>query len=123
MWTRSRRSLPPSWRKRQRGRNERRCGSAGVLALDYIAVPVAGDDEVLIRVRAAVVGPDVWHLMTGRPYMVRLMGNGLRRPKTRVPGWMGGVLGRRYRQHPRDPQAFLWVARRDQKQELEVPDF
>ena len=64
-----------------------RYGSADVLALDDIAVPVAGDDEVLLRVRAAGVGPDVWHLMTGLPYFVRLMGVGLRRPKTRVPGW------------------------------------
>ncbi len=40
-------------------------GSADVLELDYIARPVAGDDEALIRVHAAGVGPDVWHLMTG----------------------------------------------------------
>jgi NADPH:quinone reductase-like Zn-dependent oxidoreductase len=64
-----------------------RYGSADVLALDDIAVPVAGDDEVLLRVRAAGVGPDVWHLMTGLPYFVRLMGVGLRKPKTRVVGW------------------------------------
>jgi NADPH:quinone reductase-like Zn-dependent oxidoreductase len=64
-----------------------RYGSADVLALDDIAMPVAGDNEVLIRVRAAGVGPDVWHLMTGLPYFVRLMGFGLRRPKTRVVGW------------------------------------
>jgi NADPH:quinone reductase-like Zn-dependent oxidoreductase len=63
-----------------------RYGSADVLALDDIAMPVAGDDEVLIRVRAAGVGPEVWHLMTGRPYFVRLMGFGLRRPKARVVG-------------------------------------
>jgi NADPH:quinone reductase-like Zn-dependent oxidoreductase len=64
-----------------------RYGSADVLALDEIAIPVAGDDEVLIRVRAAGVGPDVWHLMTGQPYLVRVMGVGLRKPKARVPGW------------------------------------
>jgi len=65
-----------------------RYGSAAeVLALDEVEVPVAGDDEVLIRVRAAGVGPDVWHLLTGRPYLVRLIGFGLRRPKTRVVGW------------------------------------
>jgi NADPH:quinone reductase-like Zn-dependent oxidoreductase len=63
-----------------------RYGSADVLALDDIPVPVAGDDEVLIRVRAAGIGPDVWHLMTGRPYFVRLMGVGLRKPKVRVVG-------------------------------------
>jgi NADPH:quinone reductase-like Zn-dependent oxidoreductase len=63
-----------------------RYGSADVLALEDVAVPVLGDEDVLIRVRAAGVGPDVWHLMTGLPYFVRLMGVGLRRPKTRVPG-------------------------------------
>jgi NADPH:quinone reductase-like Zn-dependent oxidoreductase len=64
-----------------------RYGSAAdVLALDDITVPVAADDEVLIRVRAAGIGPDVWHLMTGRPYFVRLMGVGLRKPKVRVVG-------------------------------------
>jgi NADPH:quinone reductase-like Zn-dependent oxidoreductase len=63
-----------------------RYGSADVLGLNDITMPVAGDDEVLIRVRAAGVGPDVWHLMTGRPYFVRLMGFGLRKPKARVVG-------------------------------------
>jgi len=70
-----------------------RYGSADVLAVDDIAMPVAGDDEVLIRVRAAGVGPDVWHLMTGLPYLVRLMGFGLRRPKSRVVGWdVAGIV-------------------------------
>jgi NADPH:quinone reductase-like Zn-dependent oxidoreductase len=63
-----------------------RYGSADVLTLEDIDRPVAGDGEVLIRVRAAGVGPDVWHLMTGRPYFVRLMGFGLRAPKARVVG-------------------------------------
>jgi NADPH:quinone reductase-like Zn-dependent oxidoreductase len=61
-------------------------GSADVLALGEIEKPAVADDEVLIRVRAAGVGPDIWHLMTGRPYFVRLMGFGLRTPKARVPG-------------------------------------
>jgi NADPH:quinone reductase-like Zn-dependent oxidoreductase len=69
-----------------------RYGSAEVLVLGDIAVPDVGDDEVLIGVRAAGVGPDVWHLMTGLPYVVRLMGVGLRKPKHRVPGW--DVAGR-----------------------------
>jgi NADPH:quinone reductase-like Zn-dependent oxidoreductase len=63
-----------------------RYGSAEVLTLDDVGKPAFGDEEVLIRVRAAGVGPDVWHLMTGRPYFVRLMGFGLRRPKARVLG-------------------------------------
>lgn len=57
-----------------------------VLHLREIDVPVVQDDEVLVRVRAASVHPDVWHVVTGRPYVLRLMGAGLRRPKTRVPG-------------------------------------
>ena len=61
-------------------------GSADVLKLDDIVMPVVADDEVLIRVHAAGVGPDVWHLMTGSPYLVRLMGVGLRKPKSRVLG-------------------------------------
>jgi NADPH:quinone reductase-like Zn-dependent oxidoreductase len=63
-----------------------RYGSSDVLTLSDIDKPAPGDDEVLIRVRAAGVGPDVWHLMTGRPYFVRLMGVGLRKPKARVAG-------------------------------------
>ena len=59
-------------------------GSANVLVLNDIDMPVVGGDEVLLRVHAAGVGPDVWHSMTGRPYLVRLMGGGLRKPKTRV---------------------------------------
>ena len=56
-------------------------GSAGVLKLRDIARPSIGDGEVLVRVRAAGVDPGVWHLMTGEPYLVRVMGFGLRKPK------------------------------------------
>lgn len=67
-------------------------GPADVLELRDIDRPVPGPDEVLIRVRAAGAGPDVWHLMTGLPYPARLV-FGLRRPKNPVPGWDGaGVV-------------------------------
>jgi NADPH:quinone reductase-like Zn-dependent oxidoreductase len=62
-------------------------GPAEVLELRDIDKPVAGDDDVLVRVRAAGVDPSVWHLMTGLPYPIRIMGFGLRRPKLRVRGW------------------------------------
>jgi NADPH:quinone reductase-like Zn-dependent oxidoreductase len=42
---------------------------------------VPGDDEVLIRVRAAAVNPLDWHFMRGEPYLGRL-GMGLRRPES-----------------------------------------
>jgi NADPH:quinone reductase-like Zn-dependent oxidoreductase len=61
-------------------------GSADVLQLREIETPAVGDDEVLLRVHAAGLDPGVWHLMTGRPYLVRAMGFGLRTPKVRVRG-------------------------------------
>src|SRR3954453_11530489 len=63
-----------------------RYGSSDVLRLNEVATPVPGADEVLVRVHAAGVGPEVWHVMTGRPYFVRLMGFGVRAPTQRVPG-------------------------------------
>jgi NADPH:quinone reductase-like Zn-dependent oxidoreductase len=48
-----------------------RFGSAEVLELRDVPDPVIGEGEVLVQVRAAGCGPDVWHLMTGLPYMVR----------------------------------------------------
>src|SRR5918996_59894 len=63
-----------------------RYGEVDVLSVRDIEEPVPGDDEVLIRVRAAGVDPGIWHLMTGRPYLVRLMGFGLRVPKVRIRG-------------------------------------
>jgi NADPH:quinone reductase-like Zn-dependent oxidoreductase len=50
-----------------------RFGSADVLELRDVEDPVIGPDDVLVQVRAAGCGPDVWHLMTGKPYFVRIM--------------------------------------------------
>jgi NADPH:quinone reductase-like Zn-dependent oxidoreductase len=57
-----------------------------VLSLAEVDRPVPGAGEVLVRVHAAGVDPGVWHLTAGLPYLVRVMGYGLRSPKTRVPG-------------------------------------
>src|SRR5918995_6289934 len=65
---------------------QERYGSADVLELREVEKPQPGDDEVLIRVQAAGIDPGVWHLMTGLPYLVRLMGFGLRKPKIRIRG-------------------------------------
>ena len=61
-------------------------GSADVLELRDIDEPEIGDDEALVRVRAAGVDQGVWHVMTGLPYPIRLAGYGLRAPKTPVLG-------------------------------------
>ena len=47
-------------------------GSADVLRRAEIDKPVIGDDEVLIRVQAAGLDRGTWHLMTGKPYLIRL---------------------------------------------------
>jgi NADPH:quinone reductase-like Zn-dependent oxidoreductase len=67
-------------------------GSADVLEFRDMPVPAVGENDVLIRVHAAGCGPDVWHIMEGKPYFARLM-LGLRRPKLRVRGWdVAGVV-------------------------------
>ena len=63
-----------------------RYGSADVLEFRDIEEPMVGENDVLVRVHAAGCGPDVWHLMTGMPYMARLA-IGLRTPKLPVLGW------------------------------------
>jgi NADPH:quinone reductase-like Zn-dependent oxidoreductase len=57
-----------------------------VLELREIDKPEVGDGEVLVRVHAASLHPDVWHTVRGVPYVLRVMGAGLRKPKIRVPG-------------------------------------
>jgi len=56
-----------------------------VLTLREVQKPVPGDSEVLIRVKAASMHADVWHVVEGVPYVIRL-GNGVRRPKRPIPG-------------------------------------
>jgi NADPH:quinone reductase-like Zn-dependent oxidoreductase len=63
-------------------------GSEDVLELRDIAKPVPGEEEVLVRVHAAGLDRGVWHVMTGLPYLIRLVVPtlGLRRPKVPVRG-------------------------------------
>jgi NADPH:quinone reductase-like Zn-dependent oxidoreductase len=61
-------------------------GDADVLRLQGVARPAIGDGEVLVRVHAAGLDRGTWHLMTGKPYLMRIAGMGFRAPKERVPG-------------------------------------
>jgi NADPH:quinone reductase-like Zn-dependent oxidoreductase len=54
---------------------------------DREPVPQPAAGEVLVKVRAAGVDRGVWHLVAGLPYMVRVAGFGVRRPKQRIPGF------------------------------------
>jgi NADPH:quinone reductase-like Zn-dependent oxidoreductase len=60
-------------------------GSAEVLHLREIDRPEIGDNEVLVRVRAAGVNPADWAVMSGLPYIARPV-YGLRKPKVSVRG-------------------------------------
>jgi NADPH:quinone reductase-like Zn-dependent oxidoreductase len=59
-------------------------GSPDVLQYEGFPKPTPGDDEVLIRIRAAAANPMDYHLMSGA-YVMRLM-TGLRKPKPTRPG-------------------------------------
>ena len=61
-------------------------GTADVLRLAQVVKPEVADDDVLIQVRAAGVHIGDWHLMMGQPYLMRVMGFGLRAPKAPVRG-------------------------------------
>ncbi len=61
-------------------------GSAAVLHLGEIERPDIAPNEVLLKVRAAGMDRGTWHVMAGQPYLMRLIGYGLRRPKNPVPG-------------------------------------
>ena len=63
-----------------------RYGSASVLTLSDISKPEIGDHDVLVRVHAAGVHIGDWHVMMGQPYLMRVMGFGLRAPRARVRG-------------------------------------
>jgi NADPH:quinone reductase-like Zn-dependent oxidoreductase len=60
-------------------------GSAGVLRLARISLPKIGVGEVLLRVHAAGLDRGAWHLMTGKPYLLRLV-FGIGKPKNPVRG-------------------------------------
>ena len=69
-----------------------RYGSADVLEFREIDKPEVGDEDVLLRVHAVGVDRGVWHVMAGLPYLIRIMGYGLRTPETPVLG--NDVAGR-----------------------------
>jgi len=62
-----------------------RYGSPEVMELRDIQRPAVGDDQVLVRVRAAAVNPPDWAGVTGVPYIARVL-FGLRKPRNGVRG-------------------------------------
>jgi NADPH:quinone reductase-like Zn-dependent oxidoreductase len=65
----------------------RQYGSPAVLALGEVERPVPGDDGVLVRVYAASASIGDHHIVTGKPYLIRLSPyGGLPRPRNPVLG-------------------------------------
>lgn len=69
----------------------RRYGPPAALELREVDRPTIGDGDVLVRVRAAGVNPADWHVMRGRPFLLRLAGYGISVPKR--PGLGSDVAG------------------------------
>jgi NADPH:quinone reductase-like Zn-dependent oxidoreductase len=63
----------------------RNFGSPDILRCEEIEKPAPGDNEVLVKVRAASINPLDWKLMKGGPFLVRLL-LGLGKPKIKRPG-------------------------------------
>ncbi len=61
-------------------------GPPDVLELREVESPTVGDGDVLVRVRAASVNPQDWHLMRASPFIVRAAGTGLRTPTVPIRG-------------------------------------
>jgi NADPH:quinone reductase-like Zn-dependent oxidoreductase len=61
-------------------------GGPETLTTTRVDVPTPSGGQVLVEVAAAGIDRGVWHLVTGRPYLVRLAGYGVRAPKQPIPG-------------------------------------
>ena len=61
-------------------------GSADVLRLREVPKPSPQAGEVLVQVRAGSPNPWDWHFMRGLPYISRIAGAGLRKPKNTILG-------------------------------------
>ena len=61
-------------------------GPPDVLSLEEAQKPTPKDDEVLVKVHAASANAADWHLMRADPFLVRVMGFGLLKPKNGLLG-------------------------------------
>ncbi len=61
-------------------------GSPDILELKEVAKPSPNKDEVLIKSHAASANAGDWHILRGSPFLMRLMGFGLFKPKYTILG-------------------------------------
>ena len=61
-------------------------GSPDVLHMEEVEKPAPADDEVLVKVRAASINSYDWDLLRGKPFLTRVIGAGLLKPKNKILG-------------------------------------
>jgi NADPH:quinone reductase-like Zn-dependent oxidoreductase len=67
-------------------------GSSDVLQVQEVAKPTPKDNEVLVKVHAVSINAADVHLLSGKPFVIRLMGFGLLKPKFQILG--AAIAGR-----------------------------
>ncbi|HEY7473651.1 MAG TPA: NAD(P)-dependent alcohol dehydrogenase [Vicinamibacterales bacterium] len=86
-------------------------GSPDVLEYEDVEQPSPGDDDVLLRVRAASVNPRDWHFMRGEPYFVRMMTGLSKSTAARLGTDVAGqveAVGKNVRQFKAGDEVFGW---------------
>lgn len=79
-------ATPAVIEKTMKAVTHRTYGNADVLQHETVAIPSMGEKDVLIAVQCAAIDRGTWHLMTGTPYLIRILGFGLLKPKQPIPG-------------------------------------
>jgi len=87
-----------------------RFGPSDLLELQEVAKPTPKEDEVLVKVHAASLNAYDWHIMRAKPFLVRLAGFGLLKPKRKILGAdMAGrveAVGRNVKQFQPNDEVF-----------------
>lgn len=78
-------SASPAGATTMRAAVQHRYGPPSVLESSKVGIPLPGRGDALVQVGAASVHPGDYFVMTGEPYIVRLV-FGLRRPRHGIPG-------------------------------------
>src|SRR5438552_5533465 len=85
-------------------------GSTDVLKLEEVQKPVPQDDEVLVKIHATSVNAGDWHLLRAKPFLMRLMGYGLLKPKNTILvsdiAGRGEAVGRNVKQFQSGDEVF-----------------
>ncbi len=61
-------------------------GPPDVLHLEEVKKPAINEEQVLVKVHAASINASDWHMLTADPFPMRLIGNGMFKPKNTILG-------------------------------------